>query len=107
MFDQASQFVRSLRRELKMTQEELAHELGISLATVNRWENGRSRPSKLARAALLDFAQRHGHSSLHHKSRAQQLEPMRPVDLCNYAAIFDGVTSLSPSVAAKPSDISS
>jgi putative transcriptional regulator len=62
MFDQASEFVRSLRHELKMTQEEFAHELGITVGTVNRWENGRFRPSKLARATLLDFAQRHGRS---------------------------------------------
>jgi putative transcriptional regulator len=60
MFDQASEFVRSLRRELKMTQEEFAHELGITVGTVNRWENGRFRPSKLARATLLEFAERHG-----------------------------------------------
>ena len=62
MFDQASEFVRGLRRELKMTQEEFAHELGITVGTVNRWENGRFRPSKLARATLLEFAERHGRS---------------------------------------------
>jgi putative transcriptional regulator len=62
MFDQASEFVRSLRRELKMTQEEFAHELGITVGTVNRWEKGRFRPSKLARATLLEFAERHGRS---------------------------------------------
>jgi hypothetical protein len=27
---------------------------------VNRWENGRFRPSKLARATILEFARRHG-----------------------------------------------
>lgn len=62
MFDQPSEFVRTLRRELKMTQEEFAHELGITVGTVNRWENGRFRPSKLARATLLEFAERHGRS---------------------------------------------
>jgi putative transcriptional regulator len=62
MLDEASEFVRSLRRELKMTQEEFAHELGITVGTVNRWENGRFRPSKLARATLLEFAERHGRS---------------------------------------------
>ncbi len=60
MFERSSQFVRNLRRELKMTQEEFAHELGITVGTVNRWENGRFRPSKLARATLLEFAERHG-----------------------------------------------
>jgi len=58
--DDLKDLVRHLRRELKMTQEEFAHELGITVGTVNRWENGRFRPSKLARATLLDFAHRHG-----------------------------------------------
>jgi putative transcriptional regulator len=60
MFDRMSELVRALRHELKMTQEELAHELGITVGTVNRWENGRFRPSKLARATLLEFASKHG-----------------------------------------------
>lgn len=60
MFDRMSELVRAVRRELKMTQEEFAHELGITVGTVNRWENGRFRPSKLARATLCDFAAKHG-----------------------------------------------
>src|SRR5262249_1761273 len=60
MSDQMGDLVRALRQELKMTQEEFAHELGITVGTVNRWENGRFRPSKLARASILDFAARHG-----------------------------------------------
>jgi putative transcriptional regulator len=60
MLDEMSDLVRALRHELKMTQEEFAHELGITVGTVNRWENRRFRPSKLARATLADFAQRHG-----------------------------------------------
>ncbi len=60
MSEEASDFVRALRRSMKMTQEEFAHELGITVGTVNRWENGRFRPSKLARATLLEFAHRHG-----------------------------------------------
>jgi DNA-binding transcriptional regulator YiaG len=43
-----------------MTQEEFAHALGITVGTVNRWENGRFRPSKLAKATILEFARRHG-----------------------------------------------
>lgn len=60
MSDRMSELVRALRRELKMTQEEFAHELGITVGTVNRWENGRFRPSKLARATLFEFASKHG-----------------------------------------------
>lgn len=32
------------RKDRGMTQEELAHRLGVSFATVNRWENGKTRP---------------------------------------------------------------
>ena len=62
MSDQMSELVRALRHELGMTQEEFAHELGITVGTVNRWENGRFRPSKLARATLVELAARHGRS---------------------------------------------
>jgi putative transcriptional regulator len=60
MLDRMNEFVRALRCELKLTQEEFAHELGITVGTVNRWENGRFRPSKLARAMLIAFAEKHG-----------------------------------------------
>ena len=60
MEDNMSNFVRRLRRQLGMTQEEFAHALGITVGTVNRWENGRFRPSKLARATITEFARRHG-----------------------------------------------
>jgi putative transcriptional regulator len=42
------QRVRELRERLNLTQEALAHNLGVSFATVNRWENGWTAPSKLA-----------------------------------------------------------
>ncbi len=35
-----------IRQNLSLSQEELAKELGVSFATVNRWENGRSTPRK-------------------------------------------------------------
>jgi len=60
MEENMSDFIRHLRRQLGMTQEEFAHSLGITVGTVNRWENGRFRPSKLARATILEFARRHG-----------------------------------------------
>jgi len=58
-----SDFVRKLRRQLGMTQEEFAHALGITVGTVNRWENKRFRPSKLARSTIIEFARRHGVST--------------------------------------------
>ncbi len=56
MQDQFTVDIRELRRNLRMTQEEFAHTLGITVATVNRWENGHAKPSKLARRALERLA---------------------------------------------------
>jgi len=40
--------IKSLRHRLGLTQEEFAHRLGVTLCTVNRWENNKSIPSRLA-----------------------------------------------------------
>ena len=40
--------IQQLRKKLKLTQQELADKLGVSRATVNRWEIGHKRPSNLA-----------------------------------------------------------
>lgn len=39
--------VKQVRKQLEISQEDLAHALGMSFATVNRWENGKAKPSKL------------------------------------------------------------
>lgn len=44
--------IRELRRNLNMTQENFAHEIGVTFATVNRWENGRTQPNKVAQKVL-------------------------------------------------------
>ena len=49
------ELVKEVRRQLGLSQEELAHELGVSFATVNRWENGKTSPSKLAKAFFKNF----------------------------------------------------
>lgn len=38
-------FVKIARDELQLTQAELAEKLGVSVVTVNRWENGKRKPS--------------------------------------------------------------
>jgi DNA-binding transcriptional regulator YiaG len=59
MDDQLCGVIRYLRRQLGMTQEELAQALGITVGTVSRWEKGRFRPSRLARALIVEFARTH------------------------------------------------
>lgn len=50
--------VKKVRSELKLSQEEFAHELGVSFATINRWENGSYNPSRLAKNAFEDFCKK-------------------------------------------------
>ena len=45
--------LKALRRQYGWSQEDLAHELGVSFSTVNRWENGKAKPSRLAQKGIL------------------------------------------------------
>ena len=40
--------IRELRSRLGLTQEKMAVRLGVTYPTINRWENGRAKPSPLA-----------------------------------------------------------
>jgi len=48
--------IKNLRVRLGLTQVGLAERLGVSFPTVNRWENGKARPSQLSWQALLDLS---------------------------------------------------
>jgi putative transcriptional regulator len=50
-----AQQVKAVRKQLKLSQDELAQALGVSFATVNRWENGKTAPSKLAQRQFEQF----------------------------------------------------
>ena len=52
------QIVKNIRLTLKLSQEDLARELGVSFATINRWENGKSTPSRLALSAIKEFCEK-------------------------------------------------
>jgi len=43
-----AQRIRELRQRLMMTQEDFAHMIGVTFSTVNRWENGKSQPNRIA-----------------------------------------------------------
>src|SRR6266498_1871777 len=51
MEDFATQ-ISDLRSKLQLSQEELATRLGVSFATVNRWESGKSKPQRAQREAV-------------------------------------------------------
>ena len=48
--------LRAIRARLDLTQEQLADRLGVSFATVNRWEGGVTMPQKAARTAIAALA---------------------------------------------------
>lgn len=50
--------IKEIRSQLGLSQEELAHALGVSFASINRWENGKASPSKLARAQFDMFCRK-------------------------------------------------
>jgi transcriptional regulator with XRE-family HTH domain len=52
------ELVKEVRKQLGLSQEELAHELGVSFTTINRWENGKTSPFKLARAQFAAFCEK-------------------------------------------------
>jgi len=40
--------IRELRQQLELSQKRFAANLGVSMRTVNRWENGSAVPSQMA-----------------------------------------------------------
>ena len=49
--------VKHVRQILNISQNKLAQTLGVSFATINRWENSKNTPSKLAQASFYDFCE--------------------------------------------------
>ena len=47
--------VKKIRTELALTQEQLAQRLGVAFSTVNRWERGKTKPSKIAEKLLSEL----------------------------------------------------
>jgi DNA-binding transcriptional regulator YiaG len=45
--------IRTLRQRMQLTQEDFAHLIGVTFSTVNRWENGKSTPNRIAARLLV------------------------------------------------------
>ena len=55
--------VRQLRKRTGLTQEKFAAKLGVTFPTINRWENGRAKPSPLALKQIEDLLRELGDKS--------------------------------------------
>lgn len=47
--------IKQIRTYLNISQTEFAEQLNVTFATVNRWENGRAVPNKLAQSKMYDL----------------------------------------------------
>lgn len=52
-----SEFIRNVRVNLGMSQDQLAKALSVSYTTINRWENDKAVPSNLAKKTFFDFCE--------------------------------------------------
>lgn len=48
-----------LRAKLNISQTELAELLGVSFTSINRWENGKYEPTKIAKIKLQELFQKY------------------------------------------------
>lgn len=51
--------ILKLRSERRLSQTQFAKELGVSYTSVNRWENGRSFPTKMMRLVICRYCEKH------------------------------------------------
>jgi len=72
--------VKRLRVQLGCTQHELAKLVGVSFATVNRWENAQTKPSSLSWTQLTRVARDHGSRNEEQASDTGVLPATGPVD---------------------------
>ena len=50
--------MQTVRKQLFLSQEAMAKELGVSFATVNRWEKGKCEPGYKAQKAFNDLCEK-------------------------------------------------
>jgi DNA-binding XRE family transcriptional regulator len=49
------EILKAIRKELNISQEVLARDLNVSFTTLNRWENNKAKPSRLAMIQLREY----------------------------------------------------
>ena len=53
-------FVKNVREKMGLSQEDLARAINVSFASINRWENGKTRPNKLALSVFISYCEKNG-----------------------------------------------
>ena len=55
-----SETIKQIRQKHFLSQEAFAKELGVSFATVNRWESGKTMPTYKTMKLLDDYCKKNG-----------------------------------------------
>lgn len=102
----SSDIIKDIRSRLGISQTELAEKLGVSFATVNRWEKGHCEPSQIALSAIkrmcahnnIDYSQFEGNHiitsdeviTLYHGSKSGIVGDIAPSsrDRCDFGKGF-------------------
>ncbi len=111
----SSDQIKAIRAQLNLSQSELAKRLGVSFATVNRWEKERCEPSQIAVHAIknlctennIDFSRLEGTAviasneivTLYHGSKSGLQGPIAPIsrDRCDFGrGFYMGTERLQP-----------
>ena len=50
--------IKTIRQTVGMSQEQFADALGTTALSVNRWENGKTQPNKMAQTQLFEFCKK-------------------------------------------------
>ena len=56
----SSDQIKEIRSRLELSQAKLAEKLGVSFATVNRWEKGHCEPSQIAVNEIKNLCSEYG-----------------------------------------------
>ena len=51
------EIIRQIRQYTELSQSEMASKIGVTFATINRWENGHSEPTRLAQEGLFSLCE--------------------------------------------------
>lgn len=54
-----NQLIKAIRQSTKMNQEQFANALSTTPLSINRWENGKTNPNKMAQRQLFEFSKRY------------------------------------------------
>ena len=86
--------IKSLRGVRELTQRQLAELIGVSYASVNRWENGQSRPNRLAWRRIVELESQAG-ARIAEAAPAAAYEASTPPPWLDFAADADAVAAVA------------